>query len=177
MRGDPTDWSSEAIVNDTDGWLLHQRGLAATIVRKGGPEIRRQSDEWIHYQGEVKVGSAVWTTAGNLSSRFIIHTVGPDVSYRWLTQQQQLELRQTVRSALAVADDLEVTSVAIPAISTGPGRCYPRRLAAREIVAECLQYCDDCPATTLRLIVLMNEDELTTSIFAKALKEERQRRQ
>ncbi|EGZ23340.1 hypothetical protein PHYSODRAFT_483185 [Phytophthora sojae] len=177
MRGDPTDWSTDAIVNDANSLLYHKSGLAATIVRKGDQVIQRESNEWIYRYREVRVGSVVWTSAGKVSSRFIIHAVGPDVShYRWPTQQHQLNLRRTVRSALVVADALGVTSVTMPAISTGPAR-YPKYLAAREIVAECLQYCDDYPATSLRLIVLMNEGEVTTSIFTQALKEERQQRQ
>ncbi|KAE9319689.1 hypothetical protein PF008_g18213 [Phytophthora fragariae] len=177
MRGDPTDWSTAAIVNDANSLLFHNSGLGATIVRKGGLEIQRQSNAWVYYHGEVSVGSAMWTTAGKLSSTFVIHAVGPDVSHhRWPTHQHQLDLRRAVRSALAIADDLGVKSIAMPAISTGRAR-YPKYLAAREIVAECLQFCDEFPSTTLRLIVLMNEDEMTTSIFTQALKEEKQQRQ
>ncbi|KAH7485571.1 uncharacterized protein KRP23_4617 [Phytophthora ramorum] len=177
MRGDPTDWATGAIVNDTDSLLHHNCGLAATIVRKGGLEIQRQSTEWVYYHGEVHVGSAIWTTAGKLSSKYIIHTVGPDVTnYRWPTPQHQLDLRQAVRSALKVAHDLGIKSMAIPAISTGVSN-YPKYLAAQEIVAECLQFCDDSLPTRLRLIVLMNEDEVTTSIFSQTLKGARQQRQ
>ncbi|KAE9012961.1 hypothetical protein PR003_g15057 [Phytophthora rubi] len=177
MRGDPTDWSTAAIVNDANSLLFRNSGLGATIVRKGGLEIQRQSNAWVYYHGEVSVGSAMWTTAGKLSSTVVIHAVGPDVSHhRWPTQQHQLDLRRAVRSALAIADDLGVKSIAMPAISTGRAR-YPKYLAAREIVAECLQFCDEFPSTTLRLIVLMNEDEVTTSIFTQALKEEKQQRQ
>ncbi|GMF45776.1 unnamed protein product [Phytophthora fragariaefolia] len=177
MRGDPTDWSTAAIVNDANSLLQHKCGLGAAIVRKGGVEIQRQSTAWVYRYGEVHVGCAMWTTAGNLSSRFIIHTVGPDVSrHRWPTQQHQLGLRRAVRSALMVADGLGVTSVLMPAISMGSGR-YPKYLAAQEIVTECLQYCNDCSATKLRLIVLMNEDEVTTSIFKQVLKEKNQQRQ
>ncbi|KAJ8558861.1 hypothetical protein ON010_g8588 [Phytophthora cinnamomi] len=152
-------------------------GNAATIIRKGGLDIQRQSTEWVYYHGEMHVGCAMWTTAGKLSSRFIIHAVGPDARHhRWPTQSHQLDLRRTVRSALMVADGLGVTSITMPAISTGPGR-YPKYLAAQEIVAECLKFIDDYPATTMRLIVLMNEDEVTTSIFTQTLKEEKLQRQ
>ncbi|KAG7383788.1 hypothetical protein PHYPSEUDO_003330 [Phytophthora pseudosyringae] len=174
MRGDPTDWSTAAIVSDTNSLLHHNSGLAAAIVRKGGLEIQHQSTEWVYYHGEVPVGSAMWTTAGKLLSRFIIYTVGPDVRHhRWPSQRHQLELRRAVRSALNMANGLGVTSVAIPALCTGVSR-YPKFLAAREIVAECLEFCDDCPLTALRLITLMNEDEVTTSIFVQAMKDAQQ---
>ncbi|KAG6953277.1 hypothetical protein JG688_00012908 [Phytophthora aleatoria] len=177
MRGDPTDWSTAAIVSDTNSLLHHNSGLAATIARKGGLEIQRHSSEWVYHYGEVPIGSAMWTTAGKLSSKFIIYTVGPDVSlYRWPTPRHHLELRQAIRSALHMADNLGVTSVAMPALCTGV--CgYPKYLAAREIVTECLEFCDNCPSTSLRLIALMNEDEVTTSIFVQAMKDARQQRQ
>ncbi|ETP36908.1 hypothetical protein F442_15228 [Phytophthora nicotianae P10297] len=177
MRGDPTDWSTAAIVSDTNSLLHHKSGLAATIVRKGGWGIQRQCSEWIYYNGEVPVGSAMWTTAGNLSSKYIIYTVGPNVSiHRSPMPHHQLELRCAVRSALNEADSLGVSSVAMPALCTGVCR-YPKYLAAREIVTECLEFCDECSLTSLRLIVLMNEDEVTTSIFVRALNDTRQQRQ
>ncbi|KAL3673047.1 hypothetical protein V7S43_002342 [Phytophthora oleae] len=101
MRGDPTDWSTAAIVTDTNGLLSQSCGLRAKIVTKGGLGIQSQSNEWVSDFGEDPVGSAMWTTAGRLSSKFIVHTVGPDVSnYRWPTPHHQFALRRAVRSAL-----------------------------------------------------------------------------
>ncbi|KAG1700896.1 hypothetical protein DVH05_011782 [Phytophthora capsici] len=177
MRGDPTDWSTDAIVIDTNTLLNKSCGLREKIVCKGGLDIQQQCNEWVYFQGEVPVGSAIWTTAGRLSSKVIIHTVGPSVSnYQWPTSQHQFALRRAVRSALNVANSLDLTSVAIPALCTGLNR-YPKYLAARDIVAECLAFCDDCPSASLRLIVFMNEDEVTTSMFVQALKDARQQRQ
>ncbi|KAL3673042.1 hypothetical protein V7S43_002337 [Phytophthora oleae] len=177
MRGDPTDWSTAAIVTDTNGLLNQSCGLRENIVSKGGLDIQHQSYEWVYFKGKVPVGSAMWTTAGRLSNKFIIHTVGPDVSnYRWPTPHHQFALRRAVRSALNVANSLRLTSVAIPALCTCLNR-YPKYLAAREIVAECLAFCDDCSSTTLRLIVFMNEDQVTTSMFVQAMKDARLQRQ
>ncbi|OWZ22038.1 hypothetical protein PHMEG_0003329 [Phytophthora megakarya] len=177
MRGDPTDWHTEAIVSDANSLLHPNCGLAATIVNKGGLDILYECRQWIYSRGEVPVGSAMWTTAGKLSSTIIIHTVGPDVSsYRHPTLRHQQELRDAVRSALSIANDLSMTSVAIPALCTGVSH-YPKYLAAREIVAECLEFCDDYPFTELRLIVFMNEDQLATTAFVQAMKDVKEQRQ
>ncbi|KAK1933674.1 Uncharacterized protein P3T76_011888 [Phytophthora citrophthora] len=176
MRGDPTDWSTDAIVTDTNSLLNQNCGLREKIISKGGLSIQNQSNEWVYFQGEVPVGSAIWTTSGRLSSKVIIHTVGPNITnYRWPTPHHQFALRRAVRSALNVANSLHLTSVAIPALCTGLNR-YPKYMAAREIVNECLAFCDTCPVTSLRLIVFMNEDEVTTSMFVQAMKDARQQR-
>jgi hypothetical protein len=59
---------------------------------------------------------AVATTGGNLRARFVIHTVGP--IYEPGIDQSGL-LRSCYTTSLGVADDLELSSVAFPLISSG----------------------------------------------------------
>ncbi|GMF26811.1 unnamed protein product [Phytophthora lilii] len=156
MRGDPTDWSTAAIVNDANSMLRHDCGLGRRLFAK----------EVLRFNVRALLGS---TTTEKFAS-------GPQCGQLRASFRATSLSTQSVPIALNVADNLGVTSVTIPAISTGPAR-YPKYLAAREIVSECLQFCDDNLSTTLRLIVLMNEEEVTTSILSQAMKEEKKQRQ
>src|SRR6266571_7928286 len=79
VRGDITDQHSDAIVNAANATLLGGGGVDGAIHRRGGDtildacrELRRE-----RYPDGLPVGEAVATTAGDLSARWVIHTVGP----------------------------------------------------------------------------------------------------
>src|SRR5690606_22352377 len=72
-------------------------------------------------------GEAVATTAGRLSARRVIHTVGPVRS----SQGDRSEvLRSCYRNSLRVADELGAESIAFPLSSSGVYR-WPRDDAIR----------------------------------------------
>ena len=165
----------DAIVNPANNKRMHGGGLAAAIVRAGGDVIQQESTDWIRGRS-LAIGSAMMTSAGDLPCKMVIHTVGPDVRNRqWglPTSHDTTMLRKAVRSALDLADKFKLTSIALPGISSGIFR-YPRDAAAREIVAECQQFCTERRKTTrLRRIWLLNNDEPTTESFVQALAESR----
>ncbi len=79
LRGDVTEANADAIVNAANSYLEHGGGVAAAIVRKGGPEIQEESRKYVRQHGPVPVGGAAVTGAGRLRARYVIHAVGP----RW----------------------------------------------------------------------------------------------
>ncbi|GAA2112486.1 O-acetyl-ADP-ribose deacetylase [Microlunatus panaciterrae] len=118
VRGDITDQTVDAIVNAANSSLLGGGGVDGAIHRRGGPEILaacralRASD----YPDGLPAGQAVATTAGALSARWVIHTVGPVFSAR---EDRSALLASCYRESLRVADELGVESIAFPAISMG----------------------------------------------------------
>ena len=77
VRGDITRMQVDAIVNAANSSLMGGGGVDGAIHRNGGPAILEECKMIIARQGSCKTGEAVITTAGNLPSRFVIHTVGP----------------------------------------------------------------------------------------------------
>jgi O-acetyl-ADP-ribose deacetylase len=45
VRGDITERNTDAIVNAVNSYLKHSGGVAAAIVRKGGPTLQEESDK------------------------------------------------------------------------------------------------------------------------------------
>jgi len=103
----------EAIVNPANEHLLHGGGVAGMIARQGGSEIQRESDR----QAPVRTGRAVFTGAGKLPFRYVIHTVGP--VWRGGGQGEPELLYEAIHSALQVAAELGIVSLSLPAVSTG----------------------------------------------------------
>ncbi|RLN91754.1 hypothetical protein BBJ28_00012871 [Nothophytophthora sp. Chile5] len=175
MQGDLTACKTDAIVNAANSRLMHGGGLAGAIVRRGGAEIQTESSAWIKRHGKLPVGAAMSTAAGKLPCKYVVHTVGPNVSrFPSPMPEHTEELRKAVWNALLEAERLELTSIAIPGISTGIFG-YPRDQGAQEIVQECVRFSDERSSTCLRLIALMNIDDPTVSSFVRALQDVKDR--
>ena len=82
--------------------------------------------------GRLAAGQAVATPAGRLAARYVIHTVGPIWSGGQRGEGEALA--SCHREAIRVADELQLTSIAFPAISTG-AYGYPVDQAARVAVS------------------------------------------
>ena len=139
VEGDITTWDVDAIVNAANERLAHGGGVAGVIVRKGGVVIQQESNAWVREHGPVPTGEAAITSGGALPARYVIHAVGPVYDG---TPRSAQQLSQAVRSALAMADDHQLASVALPAISTGIFG-YPLREAADVMVKAAYAYIKD----------------------------------
>jgi O-acetyl-ADP-ribose deacetylase (regulator of RNase III) len=160
VRGDITDQTVDAIVNAANSSLLGGGGVDGAIHRAGGPEIVAEC----RLLGGCDTGDAKATTAGRLSARYVIHTVGP-VWRGGDTGEAEL-LASCHRRALEVAAELGCTSIAFPAISTGVYG-YPVELAAPIAVAAAREA--ECPPVELVRFVLFGRDHLEA--FERALTE------
>ena len=118
VQGDITEQRVDAVVNAANSSLLGGGGVDGAIHRKGGPAILNECRDLraSRYGKGLPTGLAVATTGGNLPARFVIHTVGP--VYQPGVDNSHL-LRSCYTTSLGVADDLELSSVAFPLISSG----------------------------------------------------------
>lgn len=117
LRGDITTITADAIINAANSSLLGGGGVDGAIHRAGGPQILAECREIRNRQGGCKTGEAVYTTAGNLPARYVIHTVGPVWNGG---QQNEAELlANCYRNSLHIANELGLASIAFPNISTG----------------------------------------------------------
>ena len=118
--GDITAEEVDAIVNPANEFLSHLAGLAKLIVQRGGLEIERESDTLMRKRGyqALHIGDAVPTVAGNLPCKFVIHAVGPEWVKHSHTENMKL-LKRACLQSLKLASKLGLSSIAIPAISSG----------------------------------------------------------
>ncbi len=124
---DITRESVDAIVNAANSSLMGGGGVDGAIHAAGGPEIKDHCRRIVAQQGTLPQGQAVATTAGRLPARYVIHTVGPVWSGG--NRGEPEALASCHRESIRVADELQLTSIAFPAISTGIFG-YPIELAA-----------------------------------------------
>ena len=149
VEGDITKLDTDAIVNAANERLAHGGGVAAVIAKAGGPAIQKESRKWVREHGRVPTGSAAITSGGNLKADYVIHAVGP--VYGSMSKPKAAELLiSAVESSLEMADEYNLSSVALPAISTGIYG-YPMDEAAEVMLKAAIDYVED--GTDLERIV------------------------
>ncbi len=117
VTGDITKEETDAIVNAANSHLAHGGGVAGAIVRAGGYEIQRESDEYVSKHGPVPTGEVAVTGAGNLKAKYVIHAVGP--VWRGGKENEEELLYRAVYNSLRKAQELGLESISLPAISMG----------------------------------------------------------
>jgi O-acetyl-ADP-ribose deacetylase (regulator of RNase III) len=109
---------TQAIVNAANSQLRHGGGLAAAISRAGGKDINMESKAYIKEHGSIPTGMSGHTSGGNMSCKFVIHTVGP-IYHNYSPEEANYLLQSSILNSLLKAKELGVESVSVPAISSG----------------------------------------------------------
>ncbi len=163
VQGDLTQEPVDAIVNAANDRLQHGGGVAAVIARQGGPEIQAESDAWVREHGPVSHERPAYTSAGRLPCRYVIHAVGPV----WGSGDEDRKLAAAVQGSLALADRLELNSIALPAISTGIFG-FPKARAAEVILEAVREFFSSHPGSGLQQVRLTLYDRGTVDAFRQA---------
>ena len=122
IEADITRLEVDAIGNAANTQLRHGGGVAAAIVRAGGPEVQDESDR----KAPIGLGDAVETTAGKMPSRWVVHAATMELGGPTSAEI----IRRATESTLAKADELGARSLALVAFGTGVGG-FPVEEAAR----------------------------------------------
>ena len=105
----------DVIVNPADTQLSHKDGLAGVILAAAGENLDAQRKQLIQEYGQIESGMAVYTTAGNLSYKAIIHAVAPLMG----EGDEQHKIEQAVSRSLLLCETNEWNSIAFPPLGTG----------------------------------------------------------
>ena len=121
IQGDITLATVEAIVNAANNKFWMGSGVAGAIKAAGGDIIEKEAMK----KGPVMTGKAVYSTAGMLPFKVIIHAavMGQDL------RTTDKYIRQATISSLNIAEQLRLSSIAFPAFGTGVGG-FPMKACA-----------------------------------------------
>ena len=171
IKGDITTLKVDAIVNAANSSLMGGGGVDGAIHRAGGPVILEECKLIVARQGECKTGEAVITTAGDLPSKYVIHTVGP--VWRGGNHNEAELLANCYRNSLRLASEKQLTSIAFPNISTGVYG-YPKEQAAKVAVEATRNYLESHPSNINSVTFVCFDDDnfaLYSSILDERMSE------
>ncbi len=160
-KGDITDEEVDAIVNAANSHLQHGGGVAGAIVRKGGRIIQEESNKI----GYVPVGGVAVTSAGSLKAKYVIHAVGP----RWGEGNEDEKLKNAVLNSLKKAQELELESISLPAISSGIFG-FPKERCAKIMIKTIIDFFEENKESTLKVVNCCNIDDYTNNLFLEEIK-------
>ena len=112
-NGDICDLEVDAIVSPAATSLWMSTGIAGELKRAGGEAIEFAALR----QAPVSLGDAIVTPAGSLAAKVVIHAVSLERDRR--TSGPAID--RAARSAMARVRELNLSSVAFPALGTGIG--------------------------------------------------------
>jgi len=113
VQGDITEQKVDAIVNAANNHLLLGTGVAGAIRIKGGPAIQEECNQ----KAPIPIGGAVETTAGNLKAKFVIHAATMGMDFKTSPKI----IAKATMSSLKKAEELNLKTIAFPALGTGMG--------------------------------------------------------
>ena len=163
IKADITEIQVDAIVNAANTSLLGGGGVDGAIHRKGGKAILDECIQIRNKQGGCKVGEAVITTAGNLPSKYVIHTVGP--VWNGDKEEKNNLLASCYQNSLELAVQNNIRTIAFPGISTGIYR-FPKDKAA-EIAIKTVRNFDKI--SEIDKIIFVCFDDESYEIYQKLL--------
>ena len=155
-----TTTDTEAIVNAANNHFWMGSGVAGAIKLAGGDTIEQQAVA----KGPVMPGDAIFTGAGQLRYKYVIHAavMGQD-----LRTSDKL-IRQATVSSLNIAEKLGLKSIAVPAFGTGVGG-FPMKACANLMTAVVRGYRER--AKSLERVQFCLFDEYGVKLFQDALTE------
>jgi O-acetyl-ADP-ribose deacetylase len=153
-----------AIVNAANSSLMGGGGVDGAIHRAGGETILKEGKKIRKdiYPDGLPTGEAVSTSAGDMPSKYVIHTVGP--VYGSCPKNREKLLKNCYINSLKEVLKLGCDSIAFPAISTGIYG-YPKEEAAKIAFDTVKKFLEQNPAVTVYFVF---SSDTNKEIFEKA---------
>ncbi|MEJ7487517.1 hypothetical protein A9N02_04490 [Staphylococcus sp. AOAB] len=171
-QGDITRLKVDGIVNAANSRLLgcmqaNHNCIDNIIQTKAGVQLRLACHDIIEEQGRKEgMGKAKITSAYNLPSQYVLHTVGPQVRKLPVSQMNKDLLANSYLNCLKLADQYDMKHIAFCCISTGVFG-FPQQEACNIAIETVLDYLKESQSS-LKVVfnVFTNEDH---ALYKEAL--------
>jgi len=157
IQGDITELEVDAIVNAANNKLVMGGGVAGAIKKKGGRIIEEEAVK----KGPIKIGEAVFTQAGSLPAKYVIHAATMGMDFK----TDEGKIRDSCKNALRVAEELKIESIAFPALGCGVGG-FPLLAAAKIMAQEVMKHLRE-NKSRLKEIIFSLYDKEAYDVFNK----------
>ncbi|MFH1441385.1 MAG: macro domain-containing protein [Candidatus Omnitrophota bacterium] len=159
VQADITCLKVDAIVNAANNKLVMGGGVAGAIRKAGGKVIEEEAVSL----GPIEIGQAIATKAGNLPCKFVIHAATMGLDFK----TDEIKIRNAIKNTLRVAEELKISSIAIPALGSGVGK-FPLLASAKIMSQEVFRLLRE-KSSCLKKITFCVLDSQAKDIFNKGV--------
>lgn len=159
VQGNICDAEVDCIICQANTELEMEDEITKKLIDIGGDEIHLQCNSY----SSVQRGTAIITGAGNLKAKHIIHAVINDLN----EDTEEDQIMQAVRSALTLAKEREITSIALPLIGESSG--IPIRRTAELILTEVKKHYES--DSTIEKILFIVESDIAYQSIEEGVKQ------
>ncbi len=161
QEGDITQVRADAVVNPANSRGEMGGGVAGALRKVGGPAIEQEAKS----KAPIPVGEAIFTTAGTLPYKGIIHAPTMEEPAERTTAEK---VRKAVQAAVICADSYEVKTLAMPGMGSGIGGLSP--ISCADVMIETLRHYE---SNTVRKVILIDKNPEMVRALRDALFAER----
>lgn len=162
--GDVTQIVADSVVNAAHDDLMGGGGVDGAIHKAAGQKLLGEClNLYGCPQGEVRI-----TSAYNMPSKYIIHTVGPVWTNSVSSEVKKDMLRRCYKNCLLIAELQGLKSIVFPCISTG-AYCFPKDVAAKVAIDAITDFFNSYVNTYIDIVYIVCFDKKNFEEYKKVL--------
>ncbi|XP_028392673.1 protein mono-ADP-ribosyltransferase PARP14-like [Dendronephthya gigantea] len=161
VKGDITKERSDVIAHLTNPSLFMRSGVAIALVKAGGNDIERASQN-IGSSYKLLNATTVLTTAGRLDAKYVAHMVASnDPSFS--------EIEKCITNCLNRVTEKKCESISFPAVGTGSLKNDPGK-AAKTIFSSVVRFLQSSTGSLKTVRIVLKDDDLVEAFQASVKK-------
>ncbi|UJR22367.1 hypothetical protein I4U23_025429 [Adineta vaga] len=167
VQGNIINITADAIVHPTSSSLNLGGEVGHALATAGGKELREALSEAAKTKSLANISDVTMTDAPNLSATYLIHVNSPT----WNAGSQAeciADLDKATLNILNLAEEQNLTSVAIPSISSGNAG-FPKQTAAQTILAALSKFFRQNATTKLQQVFFVLYDAESVNVYTTEL--------
>ncbi|XP_014670311.1 PREDICTED: core histone macro-H2A.1-like [Priapulus caudatus] len=164
IQGDIVNVTADALIHPTNGQFSLTGDVGSALEKVGGKEFQQEVRDLLASNGSLDVGGAAICSGHNFLAKFVIHCHPPG----WGGGNAHQMLEKCIKNCLALADEKNLKSVAIPAVSQGANG-FPKQAAAQVILKAISNHFVTTMSSSLKQIYFVLCDMESIGIYTSEL--------
>ncbi|XP_038061324.1 core histone macro-H2A.1-like [Patiria miniata] len=155
---------ADVVVHPTNSSFYMGGEVGNALDSAGGKEFRDEMNKLKAAQGNLEVAGAAICPGHNFPAKFVISCHSPS----WGGANAIPNLEKCVKNCLALADEKNLTSIALPSIGSG-GNGFPKQTAAETILQTISKYFVTVMSSSLKQVYFVLYDQDSIDVYTREL--------